>query len=140
MHKNHEDPPRTNHKIWQHAQFSALICSPQNNCKDAEIVKIKQVKRESCATLLNLIAHTETVPGFFTTINLSAILKVHHHCLSEAVLFNWKYNPLIFTDTDTLISPTLQYTSASQSYFKSCAKCWSGVVSLDRRGCCLPCN
>ena len=100
MHKNHEDPPRTNHKIWQHAQFSALICSSQNNCNDAEIVKIKQVKRESCATLLNLIAHTETVPGFFTAINLSVILKFHHHCLSEAVLFNWKYNALIFTDKD----------------------------------------
>ena len=25
--KIHEDPPRRNHKIWQHAQFSALICS-----------------------------------------------------------------------------------------------------------------
>ena len=88
MHKNHEDPPRTNHKIWQHAQFSTLICSSQNNCNDAEIVKIKQVKRESCATLLNLIAYTETVPGFFTAINLSAILKVHHHYLSQAALLN----------------------------------------------------
>ena len=24
--KIHEDPPQSNHKIWQHAQFSALIC------------------------------------------------------------------------------------------------------------------
>ena len=98
MQKNHEDPPRTNHKIWQHAQFSTLICSSQNNWKDAEIVKIKQVKRESCATLLNLIAHTETVPGFFRAINLSAILKVHHHCLCEAVLFKTAYTTLALSD------------------------------------------
>ena len=98
MHKNHEDPPRTNHKIWQHAQFSTLICSSQNNCKDVEIVKIKQVKRESCATLLNLIAHTETVPGFSRAINLSAISKVAHQCQSQSVLFNAAYTTLALPD------------------------------------------
>ena len=61
-------------------------------------MKIKQVKRESCATLLNLIAHTETVPGSFTAINLSAILKVHHQCLSQAVLFKTAYTALSLSD------------------------------------------
>ena len=131
MQKNHEDPPRTNHKIWQHAQFSTLICSSQNNWKDAEIVKIKQVKRESCATLLNLIAHTETVPGFFRAINLSAILKVHHHCLSLRQFYLMENNAL------KLIPHTLHYYTPEGTISRGRAV-QSGLVVFLESG--LRCN